>query len=129
MRDFSVVISGLRVISPQTQSPQQLHDYLSRIDAAQEILNDVSESDPKNQEQYKFYLIWAHMSRAEVFYRLNEIHQHEMALKETMRRYFALPRNMFRKALRGLASVSHDTRGVRHLNESMLIHSRAGHHV
>lgn len=107
MRDFTVVISGLRIIPPQSHAPQLLHEYLARIDAAQQILNEASESDPKNAEQYKFYTIWALMSRAEVFYRLNEIHQHEVVLKETMRRYFALPRNMLRKALRGLASVSH----------------------
>ncbi len=105
MRDFTVVISGLKILSPQSQSRQELNDYLQRIDAAQEVLTSAAEADPKNRENYKFFAIWAHMSRAEVFHRLNEMQQHELALKETMRRYFALPRNMFRKALRGLASV------------------------
>lgn len=105
MRDFTVVISGLRVIAPQSQSAHELNDFLRRIDSAQEVLTSAAEADPKNRENYKFFTIWAHMSRAEVFHRMNEMQQHEFALKETMRRYFALPRNMFRKALRGLASV------------------------
>jgi len=106
-QDFSVVISGLRIVSPESQTPDMLHDLLSRIDAAQQLLSNVADSDTKNRDSYKFYNIWSLMARAEVFYRLNDMHEHEVALKETTRRYFALPRNMFRKALHGLSSVRH----------------------
>merc|ERR1712169_168677 len=48
MRDFTVVISGLKIVSPQLQSKEELNDFLKRIDAAQEVLTSAADADPKN---------------------------------------------------------------------------------
>ena len=102
MKEFAVVYSALRVLVPGAISTEVLYELQGRINVAELTLG----ADRLTHETKSFFSVWFSMAKAEIFYRLNDMREHEVAFKETLLRYYSLPRITFRKTMRGLSSVS-----------------------
>jgi hypothetical protein len=104
MKEFAVIYSALRVLVPGAISTEMLYELQGRITVAELALG----ADRLTHETKSFFSVWFSMAKAEIYYRLNNMRDHELAFKETLMRYYSLPRVTFRKAMRGLSSVSYE---------------------